>query len=277
VTALGLDRAAAPRALNSRRPGRALPWLKDGVRSLGFLLRGLLFVGLRYQCPCCDWRLRAFTAKRGILRPTTDGYCPRCNAKARHRRDWLYFQNHTNLFSEPVKLLEVGPRWAFARRFQRMPNVEYVGLDLVRRGPEVTAIGDVTALPMPTGRFDAVICIHVLEHIEDDRRAIAELYRVLEPGGWAIITVPIRLDRLTYEDPAITAPEERARAFGERGHVRRYGTDFLDRLRSAGFEVRLDPAREIPSAVLQRCGLRRDENIFHCHKPRPRPIGGGRT
>lgn len=271
MTALSFDRVAAPGALNGRR-SRTSPWLKDGLRSLGFLLRGLLFVGRRYQCPCCEWRLRAFTAKRAILRPTADGYCPRCNAKARHRRDWLYLQNNTNLFSEPVKLLEVGPRWAFARRFQRMPNIEYVGLDLVRRGLEVTAIGDVTALSMPSGSFDAVICIHVLEHIEDDRSALAEMYRVLKPGGWAIITVPIRLHHLTYEDPAITAPEDRARAFGERGHVRRYGTDFLDRLISAGFDVRLHRASEIRADVQQRCGLRRDENIFHCHKPRP--IGG---
>ena len=275
MTAVGLDRVAAPGALNVRRPGRTLPSWRDGVRSLAFLLRGLLFVGLRYWCPCCRWRLRAFTAKRGFLRSTADGYCPRCNAKARHRRDWLYLRDRTNLFSEPVKLLEVGPRWAFARRFQRMRNLEYVGLDLVRRGPEVTAIGDVTALPMPSGSFDAVICVHVLEHVEDDRRAIAEVYRVLKPGGWAIITVPLRLDRLTYEDPAITAPEERARAFGERGHVRRYGTDFIDRLIAAGFEVRLNRAEQVPAAVQTRCGLRRDENIFHCHKPQMDPINRG--
>lgn len=272
MTAIELDRAAAPVALNGRRPGRRLPSLRDGVRSVAFLLRGLLFVGLRYQCPCCHWRLRAFTAKRGFLRSTADGYCPRCNAKARHRRDWIYLRGRTNLFSEPAKLLEVGPRWAFARRFQRMPGIEYVGLDLVRRGPEVTVTGDVTALPMPSGSFDAVICIHVLEHVDDDRRALAELYRVLKPGGWAIITVPIRLDRLTYEDPAITAPEERARAFGERGHVRLYGGDFVDRLSSAGFEARLDRASEVPLAVQRRFGLRRDENIFHCRKPR---VGGG--
>lgn len=270
MTVVGFDPAVAAGAPNSRRPGVASPSVRDGVRSLAFLLRGLLFVGLRYQCPCCGWRLRSFTAKRSLLRPTADGYCPRCNAKARHRRDWLYLREQTDLFSAPARLLEVGPRWAFARRFQRMPNVEYVGVDLVRRGPEVTAIGDVTAMPLPTGSFDAVICIHVLEHVEDDCGALAELYRVLKPGGWAIITVPIRLDRPTYEDPTITAPEERARAFGERGHVRLYGSDFVDRLSSAGFDVRLDRASEVPLTVQKRFGLRRDENIFHCRKPRAR-------
>ncbi|HEX6143395.1 MAG TPA: class I SAM-dependent methyltransferase [Geminicoccaceae bacterium] len=219
--------------------------------------------------------MRAFTVKRGFLRSSTDGYCPRCNAKARHRRDWLYLRDRTDLLKGPVKLLEVGPRWAFARRFQTMPGVEYVGLDLVRRGPEVTTLGDVTALPMPDASFDAVLCIHVLEHVADDRGAISEIHRVLRPGGFAIITVPIRLDRPTHEDPSITAPEERARAFGERGHVRSYGKDFADRLRVAGFEVRLDPASGVSSAVRRRFGLRGDENIFHCRKAQPGPGSSG--
>jgi SAM-dependent methyltransferase len=114
----------------------------------------------------------------------------------------------------------------------------------------------------------------VLEHVEDDRAALAELCRVLRPGGWAIVTVPIRLDLLTYEDPAITAPAERARAFGERGHVRRYGRDFAERLKAAGFEVRLDRADAVPRALQARFGLRRDEHIFHCRKP-PLDASGG--
>jgi SAM-dependent methyltransferase len=147
-----------------------------------------------------------------------------------------------------------------------MANIEFVGLDLEQAGPQVTKIGDVACLPMESDQFDAVICTHVLEHVEKDRQAISELHRVLKPGGWAIISAPLRLDQPTHEDPEITDPEDRARIFGECGHVRFYGTDFVDRLESAGFEVALDLARQVPDDIQRKYGLRDDENIFHCYK-----------
>lgn len=202
-----------------------------------------------------------------MLRKSETGYCPRCNAKARHRRIWLYLRENTELFLERVRLLEVAPWWSFARRFRHMPNIAYVGLDLQRAGPQVTVLGDAISLPIQDGCLDAAICIHVLEHIEDDRRAIAELLRVLKPGGWAIITVPLRLDRPTHEDPSIREPAERERVFGEPGHVRFYGADTIDRIREGGFDVTLDLAEQIPPNTSRRFGLRDDENIFHCRKP----------
>ena len=237
------------------------------LRKAAFFVRGVLFLGRRYQCPCCGWRVRAFAAERRMLRKSETGYCPRCNAKARHRRIWLYLRQNTTLFSKSVRLLEVAPWWAFARRFNRMPNIVYVGLDLQRAGPQVTVLGDAVSLPIHSDCLDAAICIHVLEHLEDDRRAIAELFRVLRPGGWAIITVPLRLDQPTHEDPAIRESADRARVFGEPGHVRFYGMDLIDRIREGGFDVTLDLAERIPPGTSRRFGLRDDENIFHCHKP----------
>jgi SAM-dependent methyltransferase len=105
-----------------------------------------------------------------------------------------------------------------------------------------------------------------LEHIEDDRQAMRELFRVLKPGGWAIVSVPLKLDGLTYEDPTVTDPEDRLRAFGERSHVRLYGLDLEDRLREVGFAVRLDWASEIPLETRRRFGLRDDENLLLCRK-----------
>jgi len=237
------------------------------LKEAGLFVRGLLFLGRRYQCPCCGWRVRAFAAERSIIRKGETGYCPRCNAKARHRRIWLFLKQNTELFSKDVRLLEVAPWWAFARRFRSISNICYVGLDLRRTGPHVTTLGDAIALPLRTGSLDAAICVHVLEHIEEDRGAIAELYRVLKPGGWSIITVPLRLDRPTQEDPAIRDPIERARLFGEPGHVRFYGTDLVDRIRESGFDVTLDLADSVPADLRRRHGLRDDENIFYCRKP----------
>lgn len=236
------------------------------LRGLGFFVRGLLLLGNRHQCPCCGWHLRAFVAERGLLRPSEAGYCPRCNAKARHRRIWLYLSAHTDLLSAQIRLLEVAPWWSFARRFQKIESIDYVGVDLKRTGTQVTTIGDLIDLPIQAEMIDVVLCIHVLEHISDDHQAIAELYRVLRPGGLAIISVPLRLDQPTLEDPSVQDPDERTRLFGEPGHVRYYGKDFIERLRKPGFKVHMDPADELPAEMRHRFGLRTDENIFHCVK-----------
>ncbi|MBT8240474.1 MAG: class I SAM-dependent methyltransferase, partial [Acidimicrobiia bacterium] len=118
-----------------------------------------------------------------------------------------------------------------------------------------------------SGAFDLVLCVHVLEHIEDDRSAIGALFDVVKPGGWALVSVPLQFDRPTHEDPSITDPDERARVFGERSHVRAYGKDLGDRLTTAGFQVDLDLAADVPVDVAERFGLRNDENIFRCVKP----------
>lgn len=171
-----------------------------------------------------------------------------------------------DLASARIRLLEVAPWWSFARRFQTMPNIEYAGIDLEDRGPYVTEIGDVSHMPFESRTFDAVICVHVLEHVDDDRVAIEEMERVLRPGGWALVTVPINLDGPTIEDPAVTDPVERKRLFGEPSHVRLYGLDVRDRLERGGFKVDIDFASEIPEATRMRHGLRDDENIFMCAK-----------
>jgi SAM-dependent methyltransferase len=237
------------------------------LKTVAMFVRGLFFMGRRYKCPCCNWSLRGFVDRLDLIATNSDGYCPRCNAKARHRRVWLYLKEHSNLLSEPMRVLDVAPWRSLSLCYQKLNNVHFVGLDLEPCGPHVTLVGNATSMPIAPASFDAVICIHVLEHIQDDRRAIIELFRALRPGGWAVISVPIRLDRATFEDPSITDPEERKIAFGERDHVRYYGADFTDRLESAGFTVRLDLGSDVPIDARVRYGLRESEHIFHCNKP----------
>jgi SAM-dependent methyltransferase len=232
----------------------------------GMALRAVMFAGRRYVCPCCGWHVRGFTWGGASFRTRPLGYCPRCNAKARHRRIWLFLERRTNLFADRIRLLEISPKYSFARRFVRMANLEFVGADLDGR-PHVAVRTDLTALAMDSETFDAVICVHVLEEIVDDRRGMREIHRVLRPGGWALISVPTRLDRPTYEDPSITSPIDRQREFGEKAHVRVYGGDIVDRLREAGFAVDVDLARDVPPEDRERFGLRDDENIFWCTKP----------
>ena len=200
------------------------------------------------------------------LRRRHHGYCPRCNSKARHRRVWLYLRERTNLFNDQTRLFEVSPKYSLSRRLVRMSNIEYMTGDIVIR-PNVALKMDLTAAPLRSCSFDAVICQHVLEHIEDDRSAMAEIYRILRPGGWALISVPLRLDEPTYEDASIVAPADRKSAFGENTHVRFYGSDLLDRLADAGFVVSLDRASDLDEDTKRRHGLLDDENILLCRKP----------
>jgi len=206
---------------------------------------------------------------RGFLLANHDGFCPRCNAKARHRRLWLYLQEQTDLLRAEARVLEIAPWWAISRRLLRARNVSFVGLDIVRRGPHVTIVGDAVEIPLAADCVDVALCIHTLEHVEDDRRAMRELHRVLKPGGWCVVSVPLNLDGPTHEDPTIRDPDDRAREFGERSHVRWYGLDITDRLTATGFDVQLDRADRIPLETRQRFGLRDDENLFLCRKAGP--------
>jgi len=127
---------------------------------------------------------------------------------------------------------------------------------------------DITYIPYKHNSFDVILCNHVLEHVVEDQKAIRELFRVLTPGGWAILQCPIDSQRAkTFEDPSITAPHDRARAFGQHDHVRIYGRDYKERLEKAGFTVKVDNyARDLDINVVRKYGLK-DEEIHFCTKP----------
>jgi SAM-dependent methyltransferase len=113
-------------------------------------------------------------------------------------------------------------------------STEYVTTDL-NETADVTA--DITDLPFPENRWDFIVCSHVLEHVGDDQAAMREFRRVLAPGGRALVMVPRNLGTKTDEDPSITDAKERTRRFGQHDHVRIYGDDLEERLRTAGFDI----------------------------------------
>jgi ubiquinone/menaquinone biosynthesis C-methylase UbiE len=123
---------------------------------------------------------------------------------------------------------------------------------------------DICAIDLPDQSFDLVICVHVLEHVPDDRQAMAELRRILRPSGMAVVMVPMEegLDE-TYENPAIVSRRDRLIHFGQEDHVRYYGRDVRDRLREAKFSIREWVSKE-PYVI--RHGLRRGERVFLCSR-----------
>ncbi|WP_299434670.1 class I SAM-dependent methyltransferase [uncultured Maribacter sp.] len=154
----------------------------------------------------------------------------------RHRLLWLYLKNETNFFTDTLKVLHFAPEQAFYKCFRKLKNIEYTTTDL--NSPLADVKADICNLPFKDSSYDVIFCNHVLEHIPDDTKAMQELYRVLKPGGWGIFQIPQELEReTTFEDNSITNKKERAKIFGQYDHVRIYGRDYFNKLRSIGFTV----------------------------------------
>lgn len=152
----------------------------------------------------------------------------------------LYFKGRKGLVPANAKVLHIAPEGPIERLFYARDDLDYIRGDLrPQRGEQKM---DVCALPFMDGELNLVVATHVLEHVADDILAMREIYRVLRPGGVAILLSSIDPDRLaTYENSAITSPSARRKAFGHEGHVRIYGLDMTERLRHAGFRVEIDP------------------------------------
>jgi SAM-dependent methyltransferase len=217
--------------------------------------------GSAVQCPLCAKRYDRF--KDDWNRP--GALCWRCGSHERHRAQWLLFERRPELLDGARSLLHLSPEWCLRRRLAERPGLRYVTSDL-DPAQDVDLRLDVTALDLPDGAFDAVICSHVLEHVPDDRAAMRELRRVTAPGGLALVMVPLALDRAkTYEDASITEPADRERAFLQSDHVRLYAPDITDRLRAAGFAVEVvDLHAELGPAGAARYGLLASDRIFLC-------------
>lgn len=184
----------------------------------------------------------------------------------RHRLFWLYLQNETDFFSRPQKVLHFAPEQAFWQRFKNLPHLEYMTTDLNSPLAEVKA--DICNLPFESNHYDFIICNHVLEHIPDDTKAMQEIFRVLAPGGTAILQVPYDRNRAhTFEDDTITDPKKRTEIFGQYDHVRVYGLDYFKKLNSIGFEVNpVDYTATLSEEEIERYRLPKGEWVPVCRK-----------
>jgi len=210
------------------------------------------------QCPLCGHSFDRFKSDWN----RADALCWRCGSHERHRAQWLLLERRPELLRDARSLLQFAPEWCLRRRLQALPRLRYVSADIDPSGVDLQL--DITALA-----FDAVICSHVLEHIHDDAAAMGELRRITSPGGCCVVMVPLALDRATtYEDPSITAPDDRRRAFLQHDHVRLYAPDIVDRLRSAGFEVEVVDMRAELGDEADRHGLLASDLIFLCRPSR---------
>lgn len=186
----------------------------------------------------------------------------------RHRLMWLFLKDETNFFTstKKLKVLHIAPEQCFLDLFKKQKNLEYITSDL--ESPIADVKADICDLPFKENEFDVVFCNHVLEHIPDDTKAMQELYRVMKKGGFGVFQIPQDLSRdVTFEDNSITDKDERAKIFGQYDHVRVYGKDYFNKLRSVGFKVdEVDFTKKIDSKQIERFCLMKGEILPICYK-----------
>ena len=229
--------------------------------NLSIFLRPLIYLffkGNNFTDPIDGKSYRKFLPY-GYGKQRENALSPGTLSLERHRQMWLYLQNETDFFTKNYKVLHIAPEQEFLRKFKKMKNLDYTSADLF--SPIVDVKADILDLPFEDESFDVIFCNHVLEHIEDDRKAMSELYRVMKKGGWGILQVPMKnsLEK-TYEDFTITDPKERQKHFGQYDHVRLYGMDYFDRLKSVGFDAKANfYSQKFSDADIKKFGLNRNE------------------
>jgi len=195
--------------------------------------------------------------------------CPWCYSHDRERHLFL-FMRAAGLFSfiTGKRVLHFAPEMHLSRLIEAA-------------GPEVLILGDLhpwssgmlkidlLELPYTNDYFDLLIANHVLEHVEDDKRAMREIARVLKPGGYAILQTPYSevLDR-TWEDSGIRSEQARLEAFGQEDHARLFGRDVFERFTQQGLESKVKFHDELLAGYCsRRFGFNEREPFFLFAKP----------
>lgn len=237
---------------------------------LSFLARPILaflLKGNRFTDPI-DGKSFSMFLPYGYGKQRNNVLSPSTLSLERHRLLWLFLKNETSFFteSEKKKVLHFAPEQAFYKLFRNQKNIDYTTTDLLSPLADVKA--DICNLPFDDNTYDYIFCNHVLEHIPDDTKAMNELFRVLKPNGMAILQIPQDLNRVTtFSDDSITNQKERAAIFGQYDHVRIYGRDYFDKLRSIGFKVvEEDYTAKIAPELVEKYCLAKGEIIPICFK-----------
>lgn len=238
--------------------------IANKLRLIGLKLK---YAGNKVVCPCCKSTFKEFAPFGDNRR--RNAWCPNCQGLERHRLLWMYFENKTNIYKQPLKVLHIAPEDIFFNHFKKQKNIDYHPVDIYPHlYPKGTKYFDLLNPEPGTGTFDVIICNHVFQYIEDDKKAIKNIYNLMKRGGWGIMQVPINgKNPVTYEDPSITDPMERLKAFGLKEHVRYYGLDYANRLRDAGFNVNVDDyTAAFSDEENYKYGFWKGDAIYYCSK-----------
>jgi len=171
----------------------------------------------------------------------------------------LYLTQHAGLGQRPMRILDIAPRACFRAFCQTLPKTAYVSSDLMADG--VMVHSDLTQMGIATASFDLITCLHVFEHIPNDKAGFAEIGRMLTPTGFAMLMVPLQGPK-TFEDPT-ASPDTYEKLFGQHDHVRWYGMDIVERIQQCGLCVEtLDMFQIFDVQTQQRHALIGEDRYF---------------
>tara|TARA_B000000565_G_scaffold229680_1_gene187574 strand:+ start:428 stop:1213 length:786 start_codon:yes stop_codon:yes gene_type:complete len=231
--------------------------------SISLILRPILRIlyrGKKFVDPIDGSSYRTFLPY-GYNRLRKNALCPGTLSLERHRLLWLYLKKKTKLLEKNISVLHVAPEIIFIKKFKKITNWNYVSIDL--KSPLADIKANVYNLPFEENYFDLILCNHVLEHIEDDYKALNELHRVIKNKGTLIVQVPLDKNlKKTFENKEIMNPKERNKYYGQYDHVRVYGLDFYTRLAKSGFTPKkIDILKEMSNEEKIKYCLPKDEKI----------------
>lgn len=202
--------------------------------------------GSGVECPVCGWQGPCFLwhIEGAFAKPNE--MCPICASGGRHRTAIRLFTEALELFRQAGPMIHFSPHPALRRLWQRFgAQSPYVAVDRVPG--EVNVVADAMALPFRSRSIQTLVTSHVLEHIRDDRKALLEIARVLQPEGVAVIIVPL--------DPTLATTEEWPAPEPNFGHWRLYGADIESRLAEVFEVTRLEPAELFHTTQVRRHAL----------------------
>lgn len=235
------------------------------------------------RCPLCERRLARYLPYRGgwrrapalgraldIVGSDLDHFeCPNCGAHDRERH-LAQFLRASGLLTRLTgrRIVHFAPERAIVALLAARQPADYRKCDLHPASPQIDAV-DITRMPFGDASVDLLVANHVLEHVEDDSRALAEIVRVLAPGGHAILQTPYSNVLLrTWEDPGIVEPYARLQAYGQEDHVRLYGRDIFERFAASGLEACVVTHDQLlPDVDAGSSGVNRREPFFLFRRP----------
>ncbi len=215
-------------------------------------------------CPICKNKVRIYLPGYDMR---YGAICPICRSAERHRSLWLYLKT-TTLFDSKSVVLHFAPEPFFNNYFSMQENIDYWPVDINPEFSGIRKVVDITDISFDDESVDVILCNHVLEHIVDDKKAMKEMNRVLKKNGIVIITVPYKASmKKTFENEEYNTPELRLKYFGQEDHVRIYGEDLAERLKSANFDVDvIEINKDYSEKELDRYGIKKGQIVFVCHK-----------
>lgn len=196
--------------------------------------------------------------------------CPACGAHDRERHLFMYF-DALNLWSEmnASTVLHFAPEKHLSQKIQNLRPKLYIMADLYPNHPDIQKI-DATQIPYPDATFHVVIANHILEHIPEYHLALQEFFRVLHPGGFAILQTPYsRLLHNIFEDPGIHTPEQRYFFYGQENHTRVFGEKaFFNSLQAYHFQLEIHHHHQVlQDKNAQFYGVPAHEPLILARKP----------